>query len=174
MKFQFPDSFLWGAASSATQTEGASVKDGKAMNIWDFWYQQEPEKFFEQVGPDNTSMFYERYQEDIANMHNTGLNSFRTSLSWARLIPNGRDINPKAVEFYDNVINRLIENDIEPIINLFHFDMPYHLQKKGDGKAGLLLKLLSIMLNRHLHYSVIVCGIGPLLMNRLFLWKWVT
>lgn len=131
MAYRFPDGFLWGAAASATQTEGASQKDGKAMNIWDYWYQIEPKKFYDQVGPENTSLFYEKYEEDIANMKKFGLNSFRTSLSWSRLLPDGRTVNPKAVAFYNDVIDRLLENGIEPIINLFHFDMPYHLQEKG-------------------------------------------
>lgn len=135
MDYQFPDGFLWGAAASATQTEGAADRDGKAMNIWDYWYQIEPERFFDEIGPEQTSMFYDRYVEDIANMKKTGFNSFRTSLSWARLIPDGETVNPEAVSFYNHVIDQLLDNDIEPIINLFHFDMPFHLQEKGGWES---------------------------------------
>ncbi|AIM24789.1 6-phospho-beta-glucosidase GmuD [Melissococcus plutonius] len=133
MNYEFPKGFWWGSAASATQTEGNFAQDGKAQNIWDFWYAQHPEKFFNQVGPDTTSAFYEKYQEDIQLMKKTGHTSFRTSIQWSRLIPDNqtRKVNPRAVDFYNHVIDGLIANDIEPFLNLYHFDMPMELQKKG-------------------------------------------
>lgn len=132
LKYEFPKGFWWGSAASATQTEGASDKDGKSQNIWDYWYSNEPNRFFDGVGPQVTSDFYNRYKEDIKLMKDIGLNSFRFSISWSRLIPNGiGEVNKKAVEFYNNVINELIDNNIEPFVNLFHFDMPMILQNIG-------------------------------------------
>ncbi len=133
MNYEFPKGFWWGSAASATQTEGNFAQDGKAQNIWDFWYAQHPEKFFNQVGPDTTSAFYEKYQEDIQLMKKTGHTSFRTSIQWSRLIPDNqtRKVNPRAVDFYNHVIDGLIANDIEPFLNLYHFDMQMELQKKG-------------------------------------------
>ena len=129
---QFPKNFLWGAASSAPQSEGANRADGKGKNIWDHWHEQEPEKFFNQVGPTDTSKVYEHYKADVALMKQLGFNSYRTSISWARLFPTGEgEVNEKAVTFYNAFIDELIANGIEPMINLYHFDMPFDLQERG-------------------------------------------
>jgi 6-phospho-beta-glucosidase len=132
IKYKFPEGFWWGSATSATQIEGASHEDGKGINIWDYWYEQEPNRFFDGIGPEKTSDFYHRYKEDIQLMKETGHNSFRFSISWSRLIPGGTGkVNEKAVDFYNRVIDELIQNGIEPFVNLFHFDMPMELQKIG-------------------------------------------
>lgn len=132
MKYTFPQDFWWGSAASGPQTEGVFAGDNKGDSIWDHWYEKEPEKFFDQVGPDKASAFYKKYKEDIQLMKKTGHNSFRTSIQWSRLIPNGvGEVNQEAVDFYNNVIDELIAHDIEPFINLFHFDMPMVLQEKG-------------------------------------------
>ncbi|WP_281250352.1 glycoside hydrolase family 1 protein [Virgibacillus siamensis] len=130
-QYTFPEGFLWGSAASAPQTEGASQKDGKAKSIWDYWYETEAERFYENIGPEITSDFYHCYEQDIQRMKNIHLNSFRTSISWSRLLPDGTNVNQKAVEFYNRVIDTLLNQGIKPIINLFHFDMPMHLQEKG-------------------------------------------
>ncbi|KAF1291739.1 glycoside hydrolase family 1 protein [Candidatus Enterococcus leclercqii] len=132
MDYTFPKDFWWGSSASGPQTEGRFAGDGKGDNIWDYWYQQEPEKFFDGVGPDVASQVYTKYQEDIALMKEIGHNSFRTSIQWSRLIPAGTGaVNPEAVKFYNAYIDELIANDIEPFINLYHFDMPMPLQEKG-------------------------------------------
>ncbi|WP_078393544.1 glycoside hydrolase family 1 protein [Alkalihalobacillus patagoniensis] len=130
--YKFPHQFWWGTAVSATQIEGAANRDGKGMNIWDYWYELEPNRFFNKVGPTNASKFYDRYQEDIALMKELGHNTFRFSISWSRLIPNGvGPVNKTAIDFYSNVIDELISAGIEPFVNLFHFDMPMEMQKIG-------------------------------------------
>ncbi|WP_313466862.1 glycoside hydrolase family 1 protein, partial [Carnobacterium sp.] len=132
MKYQFPENFWWGSAASGPQTEGIYEGDHKGQNIWDYWYEQEPTKFFNQVGPEKTSRFYEKYKEDIQLMKETGHNSFRTSIQWSRLFPEGTgEVNQTAVDFYNNVIDELLANEIEPFMNLYHFDMPMNLQEKG-------------------------------------------
>lgn len=132
MQYQFPENFWWGSASSAPQTEGAAFEDGKGENIWDLWYKNEPNRFFNGVSATEASTFYKNYRSDIALMKDIGHNSFRTSISWSRLIPTGRgEINPKAVEFYSNVIDEMVAQGIEPFINLFHFDMPVAMQEIG-------------------------------------------
>lgn len=132
IQYRFPEGFWWGSATSATQIEGAANVDGKGKNIWDHWYETQPNRFFDRVGPSKASQFYDRYKEDIALMKDIGHNSFRLSISWARMFPEGKgEINQKAVDFYNKVIDELRAAGIEPFVNLFHFDMPLAMQKIG-------------------------------------------
>lgn len=82
--YTFPEDFWWGAATSGPQSEGRFHK--KHTNMFDYWYEIEPEAFYNQVGPDTASNFYNSYKEDIALMKKIGLNSVRTSIQWTRLI----------------------------------------------------------------------------------------
>lgn len=130
--YQFPQGFWWGSAASGLQTEGTVQGDGKGKNIWDHWYEIAPEKFFNGVGPEKTSQVYTKYKEDVQLMKATGHNSFRTSIQWSRLFPEGTgEVNQIAVDFYNDYINELFAHGIEPFINLYHFDMPMPLQEKG-------------------------------------------
>ncbi|GAB6099954.1 6-phospho-beta-glucosidase GmuD [Halanaerocella petrolearia] len=139
MKYEFPEDFWWGAGSAAIQFEGASDKRGKTT--WDKWYELEPNRFFDGVGPETTCDFYSRYEEDIAMMKELNFNSFRTSISWARLFPEGfGEVNQEAVNFYNNVIDELIANDIEPVICLFHFDMPMSMMDLGGWESREVVK----------------------------------
>lgn len=128
----FPENFFWGASTSATQSEGREREDNKGENIWDYSSKEYNHRFFDGITTENTSLFYKDYREDIKRMADIKLNSFRTSISWSRLIPDGvGEVNQKGVDFYNNVIDELIEKGVEPFINLYHFDMPLSLQKKG-------------------------------------------
>lgn len=127
---KFPKGFLWGSATSATQIEGASDRDGKKQNIWDLWYEKEPYKFINNIGPKEASGFYDNYIEDIKLLKKTGHNSFRTSISWSRLIPDGcGQVNQKAVDFYRDVFSRIKDENITLFVNLYHFDMPVAMQE---------------------------------------------
>lgn len=128
---KFPNDFLFGSATSACQSEGGQV-DGKSESIWDYWYEKDPYKFHDRIGPENTSNFYFDYKENVELLEKTGHNSFRTSISWSRLIPkmDGK-VNPKAVEFYENYFKAIKAKGIKLFINLFHFDMPMYLQEIG-------------------------------------------
>lgn len=129
--YNFPEGFLWGAAASAPQTEGAASEGGKAKSVWDHWFETEPEHFHNDVGPMVTSNFYHDYKEDIERMKAISMNSYRTSISWTRLLPDGKNVNPKAVEYYNNVYDEMLAQGITPIINLYHFDMPMIFHEKG-------------------------------------------
>lgn len=136
MQFRFPDTFWWGSASSAPQAEGASLQGGKAPTIWDHWFAIEPNRFHQQVGPADTSTFYQHFRDDIALMQEIGHNSFHTSISWARLLPQGRgEPNPEAVRFYHAMLDELLARGITPFINLFHFDMPMSMQEQGGWES---------------------------------------
>ncbi|MGR5144611.1 glycoside hydrolase family 1 protein [Photobacterium sp. DNB23_23_1] len=132
IKKVFPKGFWWGSATSGPQSEGAALQDGRSESIWDLWYREQPDRFHNELGPEDTSTFYDNYKNDIQLMQELKHNSFRTSIQWSRLIPDGDgEVNPKAVEFYGSVIDELLEKGIEPFINLYHFDMPVCMQEKG-------------------------------------------
>jgi len=131
----FPKDFLWGAATSAPQSEGHGSLNGKSPSTWDKWYKMNPEKFSKNQGPEHTSNMYETYCEDAKRMNAIHLNSFRTSIAWTRLLPDGKTVNSEAVAFYRSYFNELRSNGVKPIINLFHFDMPWWLMKKGGWEA---------------------------------------
>ena len=119
IKYRFPKGFWWGSATSGSQSEGDFNK--KHENIFDYWYKIEPEAFFDKVGPDVTSNFYNSYKEDIAMIKEIGLNSFRTSIQWTRLIKDFESGEPDedGVRFYNSVIDECKKNNIEyKFINL--------------------------------------------------------
>ncbi|MGF1945063.1 glycoside hydrolase family 1 protein [Enterococcus casseliflavus] len=129
----FPKDFWWGAATSGPQSEGRFQK--KHANMFDHWYDIEPEGFYDRVGPDMASNFYNSYREDIALMKQTGLNSLRTSIQWTRLIKDleTNEVDPVGVSFYNNVIDEFLSQGIRPIFNLHHFDLPVELYHKYGG-----------------------------------------
>lgn len=132
MEYVFPENFWWGAATSATQSEGRTKDDGKGENIWDYSSVEFNHRFFDGVTTEKTSGFYTDYKADIQKMADINFNSFRTSISWSRLIPDGTGaVNEKAVEFYNNVFDELNKKNIKPFVNLYHFDMPMKLQEIG-------------------------------------------
>lgn len=127
---RFPDGFLWGASSSAFQIEGARDEDGKGLSVMDT--RRVPE------GLSDTSVaadHYHRYREDVALMKELGLKAYRFSIAWTRIYPNGDDaqINQKGADFYNDLINELIRNGIEPVVTLYHFDLPDHLARVYGG-----------------------------------------
>lgn len=132
-KYIFPEGFWWGSATSGPQSEGNFNKRNK--NLFDYWYEIEPEAFFDRVGPDVASNFYNSYKEDIAMIKEIGLNSLRTSIQWTRLIKNFEtgEVDEDGVKFYNNVIDEIIKNGMIPVMNLHHFDLPIELYEKYGG-----------------------------------------
>lgn len=132
-KYIFPEGFWWGSATSGPQCEGSFNKPHKS--VFDYWYEVEPEAFFDRVGPEVTSNFYNSYKSDLKMLNEIGLNSFRTSIQWTRLIKDLETGEPDedGVRFYNDVINEIIENEMTPVINLHHFDLPVELYDKYGG-----------------------------------------
>ncbi len=127
----FGESFTWGVASSAYQTEGAYVDDGKGLSIWDVFTGKKGKVRLAQHGKFANS-FYHRYIQDIILMEFLGIQNFRFSLSWPRLLPNGRGkSNEKGIEFYNRVIDFCLECGIQPWVTLYHWDLPQALEDKG-------------------------------------------
>ncbi len=133
IKYKFPKDFWWGSATSGPQSEGSFNKLHK--NVFDYWYDIEPEAFFNKVGPEVASNFYNSYKEDLAMIKEIGLNSFRTSIQWTRLIKDFETAEPDedGVRFYNAVIDECIKNDLKLVINLHHFDLPVELYDKYGG-----------------------------------------
>jgi beta-glucosidase len=125
----FPVNFTWGVASSAYQTEGAWNLDGKQNSIWDTFTNA---KNFKKGNGNTATDFYNHFEADIKKIKELNLDSFRFSLSWSRIFPEGiGKPNQKGVEFYHKVIDCCIENGVEPWLTLYHWDLPQALENQG-------------------------------------------
>ncbi|MDN6195509.1 MAG: glycoside hydrolase family 1 protein [Atopostipes suicloacalis] len=126
---KFDKDFYWGNSVSSMQTEGAWDEEGKGKSVYDIIEAGENKSDWK-VATDS----YHRYEEDFDYMEDLGMNMYRFQISWSRVNPEGDgDFNEKGIEFYDQFIDDLLERGIEPMICLYHFDMPLHLAKEYDG-----------------------------------------
>ena len=129
----FPDGFLWGAASAAYQVEGAFDADGKGPSIWDT-FSKIPGNTFAGSNGDVAADHYHRYAEDVALMAEIGLKAYRFSVAWSRVFPAGRgEVNEAGLAFYDRLIDALRAAGIEPVLTLYHWDLP---QALADAYGG--------------------------------------
>ena len=127
----FRKDFVWGAATASYQVEGAAYEDGKGLNIWDVFCKEDGHVYEHHTG-DVACDQYHRYKEDVAIMKELGLKAYRFSVNWARILPEGTGkVNEKGLAYYDNLVNCLIENGIEPYMTLYHWDLPYALHQRG-------------------------------------------
>jgi 6-phospho-beta-glucosidase len=125
MTTKFPKDFLWGASTSAYQVEGAWSDDGKGPSVQDVKEIPAGTTDFK-VAADH----YHKYEEDVKLFKELGLKAYRFSISWSRVMPNGV-VNPAGIAFYKKLIQLLIDNDIQPIVTVFHFDLPVWIAEKG-------------------------------------------
>jgi beta-glucosidase len=127
----FPKDFLWGAATASYQIEGAANEDGKGQSIWDVFCKKKGAVFEGHTG-DVACDHYHRYKEDLALLKQLGAKTYRFSVSWPRIIPEGTGtVNSKGVDFYDRLVDEILRNDIKPLCTAFHWDYPQALYKKG-------------------------------------------
>lgn len=127
---KFPKGFMWGASSAAWQTEGAVSEDGRTPAIIDLNSQTKKPYADNSIAADH----YHHYKEDVALMAEAGFSSYRFSLSWSRIIPaSDGKVNPKGIEFYNNLINELVAHKITPIVTLYHYDMPVWVDEELGG-----------------------------------------
>ncbi len=127
----FSKNFLWGVATASYQIEGASFEDGKGLNIWDV-FSHEDGKIYENHNGDEACDHYHRLEEDLDLLVKLGVKSYRFSVSWSRIMPEGTgQINEKGIAFYEKLINGLKERGITPCMTLYHWDLPYALHLKG-------------------------------------------
>lgn len=130
---QFPEDFLWGSASAAYQIEGAWDEDGKGPSIWDE-YVKIPGKTYKGSNGFVAVDHYHRYKEDVQLMKEMGLKAYRFSVAWTRIFPKGKgEVNQAGLYFYIRLVDELIENGIEPVLTLYHWDLPQALQDEYKG-----------------------------------------
>lgn len=130
--YSFPKKFLWGTATSAYQIEGAYDKDNKGLSIWDNFTNNKKKKILDHSNGNVSCNHYEHYKDDVQLMEELNLKAYRFSISWPRIFPTGKGkCNRKGISFYDRLIDELLKKKIKPFVTLFHWDLPYELEKIG-------------------------------------------
>lgn len=128
---EFSKDFVWGGATASYQVEGAAKEGGRGLSIWDV-FSHTPGKVLEMHTGDVGCDQYHHVKEDVALMKKIGLQAYRFSISWSRVIPDGTGkVNEEGLRYYDLLVDELLKNGIEPYITLFHWDLPYELYKRG-------------------------------------------
>jgi beta-glucosidase len=131
----FPPGFLWGAATASYQIEGAVAEDGRTPSIWDT-FSHTPGRTRGGDTGDEACDHYHRYREDVALMRDLGLRAYRFSIAWPRVQPGGSGpMNAKGLDFYQRLVDELLEHDILPWVTLYHWDLPQELEDAGGWPA---------------------------------------
>ena len=131
----FPPDFLWGAATASYQIEGAVNEDGRGESIWDRFCAT-PGRVRNGDSGAIACDFYHRYPQDVELMRELGLNAFRFSIAWPRILPSGRGaINEAGLDFYDRLVDELLGGGIRPVVTLYHWDLPAALEDEGGWPA---------------------------------------
>ncbi|MCA1738853.1 MAG: family 1 glycosylhydrolase, partial [Actinobacteria bacterium] len=150
----FPEGFLWGAATAAYQVEGAVDEDGRGPSIWDTFSHTPGNVLHEDTG-DIACDQYHRLEEDLDLMAGLGINAYRFSVAWPRIQPEGSGpVNQKGLDYYRRLVDGLLERSIEPMLTLYHWDLPQALEDRGGwvsreiserfaGYAGLVYEALA-------------------------------
>ncbi len=176
----FPENFLWGAATAANQVEGGWNEDGKGMSVIDVQACGERGRYVTDgilpgcyYSSHKASDFYHHYHEDIQLFAKMGLRAYRMSIAWTRIFPNGYDEAPNeaGLAFYDRVFDELLENDIEPIVTISHYEPPYALSDKGWTDRSMIdyyLKFCEVIFRRYkgkvrywMTFNEINCALVP-------------
>lgn len=129
--YTFPKGFLWGSATSAYQVEGSPLADGAGPSIWQR-FAHTPGMTHEGDTGDLACDHYRRFRDDIALMRALGFKAYRFSVAWSRVLPEGKGrVNPAGVDFYERLVDTLLDNAIEPMVTLYHWDLPAALDDRG-------------------------------------------
>nr|ABN05620.1 female neotenic-specific protein 2 [Cryptotermes secundus] len=139
--FTLPSDFHLGVSSAAYQYEGAWDEGGKGESIWDRYIHTYPEAIADGTNGDVAADFYHKYKEDIKRVKDLGLDTFRFSIAWPRIMPTGLidSVNQEGIDFYDDVINEVIKNGISPMVTMYHWDLPQYLQDLGGWTNEIIV-----------------------------------
>lgn len=130
-QIEFPTDFLWGTATSSYQIEGAYQADGKGKSIWDEFVQKKGKIKNSDTG-NIACDHYHKYQQDVALLARLQIPAYRFSVAWPRIFPQGRgEVNQKGLDFYKALVDYLLEKNIEPMLTLYHWDLPLALHNQG-------------------------------------------
>ena len=151
-RIEFPAHFLWGGATSAYQVEGSPLADGAGPSIWQRFCHT-PDLVRDGDTGDIACDHYRRYREDVALMRELGFNAYRFSISWSRVLPGGRGpVNAAGLDFYERLVDALLQQGIEPMVTLFHWDLPAALDDLGGWLnpdiAGWFADYASVLFRR--------------------------
>ncbi|XP_068082738.1 myrosinase 1-like [Anabrus simplex] len=138
---QFPDGFLFGAASGAYQVEGGWNEDCKGESIWDHMLHAHPDFVVEEQNGDVAADSYHLYKEDVSLLKDLEADFYRFSISWPRIMPTGEanNINQPGIDYYNKLINLLVDNGIQPMITIYHWDLPQWLQDLGGWTNPIIV-----------------------------------
>ena len=127
----FPPGFIWGAATASYQIEGGVAEDGRGPSIWDT-FSHTPGKVLNGDTGDVACDHYHRWREDVELMASLNLRAYRFSIAWPRILPQGTGaVNQAGLDFYSRLVDALLERGIEPLVTLYHWDLPQALQDRG-------------------------------------------
>ncbi|MCG3146674.1 MAG: Beta-glucosidase A [Verrucomicrobiae bacterium] len=167
MNYRMPKSFQWGVASAAYQVEGGWNAGGRGPSIWDTWCHKN-----NRVSGDNACFSYQRWREDVQLLKNLGVQAYRFSISWPRVLPTGRaPINQRGLDYYDRLVDALLQNKIKPFVTLYHWDLPQALEDTGGWQsretayayadyARLMVERLGDRVTNWMTFNEIPTGIG--------------
>ncbi|XP_055550374.1 myrosinase 1-like [Wyeomyia smithii] len=143
---KFPSYFAFGAATAAYQIEGGWNEDGKGASVWDTLTHQHPELVVDRANGDVAADSYHRFREDIAALEEVGFSFYRFSISWSRILPEGdlSSLRLAGIQYYNNLINSLLEANITPVVTMLHYDVPQYVQNLGGLASPLFVQYFKI------------------------------
>jgi len=135
-RIEFSDNFIWGTATASYQIEGGWNEGGRGLSIWDS-FSKTPGKVVNGDTGDKAVDHFHLFRKDVQLMKNMGLRNYRFSISWSRILPGGIGaVNEEGCAFYNDLIDELLAYDIQPIVTLYHWDLPLALATEFDGWLG--------------------------------------
>ncbi|KAI3912279.1 hypothetical protein MKW92_033002 [Papaver armeniacum] len=143
----FPTDFIFGVATSAYQNEGATKEGGRGLTIWDTFANTSSGMISDHSTGDVAVDSYHRYKEDVKLIKEMGMDSYRFSIAWSRILPGGhlsKGVNKQGITYYNNLINELLSHGIQPFVTLFHFDLPQPLKTNMVGAQTAIFANMGI------------------------------